>query len=111
MSLKKTRPIKNKEIFSEIARDKCFLCGRTNCKISLHHIVPRSHIRLDIKENLVPLCEFDPNGYNGCHQLMKSPEWKFYTKKILDLSDEDRISTLRGLSPTWGFWLYWDDKK
>ena len=99
--------VKDKKVLKNVKREYCFLCGQTGTDISAHHIIPRSFRRLDIEENLVPLCEFSKDG-PGCHKLMDSPDWMFYTAQILKKLPKSRIDILREESKEWSFWEFWD---
>lgn len=58
-----------------IIRDnnKCMECGRINCKLEVHHIVPRRLKGSDIIKNLITLCEI-------CHEQTKGNEEFFIDK-------------------------------
>lgn len=60
---------------SAIMRDnnKCMECGKTNCKLEVHHIVPRRLKGSDTMKNLISLCE-------SCHDKTKRKEELFIEK-------------------------------
>lgn len=60
---------------SVIIRDnnKCMECGRANCKLEVHHIVPRRTKGSDTVENLITLC-------SSCHDETKMKE-EFFIEK------------------------------
>lgn len=55
-----------------ILRDccKCMECGKTNCKLEVHHIVPKRLKGNNSVDNLITLC-------NNCHQKIKNLEGEF----------------------------------
>jgi 5-methylcytosine-specific restriction endonuclease McrA len=58
-----------------ILRDKCkcLECGKLNCRLEVHHIVPRRSHGSDALSNLITLCE-------KCHDKIKGIEKKFIDK-------------------------------
>lgn len=58
-----------------LARDawSCRRCGARH-HLQVHHLIKRSHLRLDIMANLCTLC-------NGCHELVE--------RHIIDVIGED----------------------
>ena len=63
-----------------ILRDggKCKMCGKSNCELQVHHIIPRRENGADTIYNLITLC-------SGCHDSIKGNEGNFialFQKKI-----------------------------
>ena len=63
-----------------IMRDggKCMKCGKSNCELQVHHIVPRHMQGSDTIHNLITLC-------SGCHNGIKDSEQEFikrFQKKV-----------------------------
>lgn len=71
-----------------ILRDgcKCKDCGKSNCRLEVHHIKPRRLSGSNTLSNLITLCE-------GCHQKTEGHEELFMDKyfSLLDSSDEKQL--------------------
>ena len=72
-----------------ILRDncKCMECGKTNCKLEVHHINPRRLNGSNTLNNLITLCE-------KCHQKTEGKEELFKTKyfSLLNSSDNKNLN-------------------
>ena len=71
-----------------ILRDgcKCKDCGKSNCRLEVHHIKPRRLSGSNTLSNLITLCE-------GCHQKTEGHEELFMDKyfSLLDSSDDKQL--------------------
>lgn len=58
-----------------LIRDKnsCMNCGRSNCKLEIHHIVPKRMQGNNTMDNLISLCE-------KCHKEVTGQEFRFINK-------------------------------
>lgn len=67
-----------------ILRDgcQCVECGRTNCKLEVHHIKPRRSNGSNVLSNLITLCE-------RCHQNTERREELFMDKYFALLNSSD----------------------
>ncbi|WP_278642472.1 RNA-guided endonuclease IscB [Ruminococcus bicirculans (ex Wegman et al. 2014)] len=67
-----------------ILRDgcQCVECGRTNCKLEVHHIKPRRSNGSNVLSNLITLCE-------RCHQNTEGREELFMDKYFALLNSSD----------------------
>lgn len=72
-----------------ILRDgcKCMECGKSNCKLEVHHIKPRRLNGSNTLDNLITLCE-------KCHQKTEGKEELFMDRyfSILDSSDNKNLN-------------------
>jgi hypothetical protein len=62
-------PVRNPALLRRLHREwrSCEVCGRTDGRLSLHHI--SKHPRDDLRGNLVMLCG---SGTTGCHGLIEA---------------------------------------
>jgi len=58
-----------------LIRDKnsCMNCGRSNCKLEIHHIIPKRMQGNNTMDNLISLCE-------KCHKEVTGQEFRFINK-------------------------------
>lgn len=71
-----------------ILRDggKCMECGKTNCKLEVHHIKPRRWNGANTLDNLITLCK-------SCHQKTEGNEEK-YMEKYFNLLNSSNCKSL-----------------
>lgn len=71
-----------------ILRDggKCMECGKTNCKLEVHHIKPRRWNGANTLDNLIALCK-------SCHQKTEGNEEK-YMEKYFNLLNSSNYKSL-----------------
>lgn len=72
-----------------ILRDgcKCMECGRTNCKLEVHHIKPRRVSGSNTLSNLITLCERCHQNTEGCEELFMN---KYFA--LLNSSDNKYLN-------------------
>lgn len=72
-----------------ILRDgcKCMECGRTNCKLEVHHIKPRRVNGSNTLSNLITLCERCHQNTEGCEELFMN---KYFA--LLNSSDNKYLN-------------------
>ena len=72
-----------------ILRDgcKCMECGRTNCKLEVHHIKPRRVSGSNTLSNLITLCERCHQNTEGCEELFMN---KYFA--LLNYSDNKYLN-------------------
>ena len=93
--LSKAVRIVNPRALRDALKPYCEQCGGTSGPMAVHHIIYRSHQRLDIASNLICLCVW-------CHE--KAHKDGAFNHELLmgrDIADRSKLQTL---APEWSGW-------
>lgn len=70
---------------------RCVYCGKTNQPIELAHYISRARGGLGVPENLVSLCIFCHDGYEGERREEIRPFLREYLKSCYPNWNEDKL--------------------
>lgn len=81
------------------ARDdyKCQYCGKKNCRLEVHHLLPRSRGRSDKLENLITLCSDCHRLAHGSEEQLLAFQKKFGKKAKSTLKYATQMNVLRSM--------------
>jgi len=97
----KAQPIIDEKLLASYHGAACEECLFNFKGNRAHHFVRRSHLRLDIPENLCVLC-FD------CHRRIHDGDQDL-EKKLLKRRSKEDLAVLRGHAPHSGLWKLLED--